>query len=110
MQTTSGHVIVKQVPEKLNVKEGRVFFREVESCMQIGRPRIVLDYSQVRQLDNAGIQVLLRCLEEAIKRNGDVKLAGIPPAAAKILELTKVDGLFEAFDNTPDAVNSFHRK
>jgi len=109
MQMTSGRaVIVKQVPEKLSVKQGRVFFREVESCMQVGRPQIVLDCSQVRQLDSAGIQVLLLCLEEAIKRNGDVKLARIPPAAARILELTKVGGLFEAFDNTLDAVNSFH--
>src|ERR1700731_1076443 len=100
-------VTVKQVPEKLSVKQGRVFFREVESCMQVGRPRVVLDCSKIRQLDSAGIQVLLRCLEEAIKRNGDVKLAAIPPAAARILELTRVDSLFEAFESTLDAVNSF---
>ena len=37
---------------------------------------MVLDCSNVRQLDRAGIQVLLRCLEEAMKRNGDVKLGG----------------------------------
>jgi anti-sigma B factor antagonist len=69
----------------------------------------VLDCSRVRELDSAGIQVLLHCLEEAMKRNGDVKLAAIPPAAAEILELTKVDSLFEAFDSIRDAVNSFHQ-
>ena len=44
-----------------------------------------------------------------MKRNGDVKLAAIPPGAAAILELARVDHLFEAFDSTADAVNSFHR-
>jgi hypothetical protein len=44
-----------------------------------------------------------------MKRNGDVKLAAIPPGAAAILELTRVDRLFEAFDNTADAVNSFQQ-
>ncbi len=42
-----------------------------------------------------------------MKRNGDVKLASIPPAAAAILELTRVGRLFETFDSTADAVNSF---
>jgi hypothetical protein len=56
-----------------------------------------------------GLQVLLHCLEEAMKRNGDVKLAAIPPAAAAILELTRVDRLFEAFDDTVTAVNSFYQ-
>jgi hypothetical protein len=70
---------------------------------------VVLDCSKVRKLDSAGIQVLLSCLEEAMKRNGDVKLAAIPPGAAAILELARVDHLFEAFDSTADAVNSFHR-
>jgi anti-anti-sigma factor len=107
--TSARHVSVKQLPEKLSVKQGRNFFREVEPHLQSDRPRVVLDCSKVRQLDSAGIHVLLRVLEEAMKRNGDVKLASIPPGAAAILELTRVSRLFETFDNTADAVNSFHR-
>jgi anti-anti-sigma factor len=107
---TSGRLVaVRQVPERLGVKQGRGFFRDVESCLNVDRPRVVLDCSKVKQLDSAGIQVLLRCLEEAMKRNGDVKLAAIPPGAAAILSLTRADRLFEAFDSTADAVNSFHR-
>jgi len=44
-----------------------------------------------------------------MKRNGDVKLASIPPGATAILELTRVDRLFEAFESAADAVNSFHQ-
>src|SRR5271166_290185 len=106
--TIARHVSVKQLPEKLSVKHGQSFFREVEPHLQSDRPRVVLDFSKVRQLDSAGIHVLLRVLEEAMKRNGDVKLASIPPGAAAILELTRVSRLFETFDNTADAVNSFH--
>ena len=107
--TSARHVSVKQLPEKLSVKQGRSFFREVEPHLQSDRPRVVLDCSKVRQLDSAGIHVLLRVLEEAMKRNGDVKLASIPPGAAAILALTRVSRLFETFDNTADAVNSFHK-
>jgi anti-sigma B factor antagonist len=107
--TSARHVSVKQLPEKLSIKQGRSFFREVEPHLQSDRPRVVLDCSKVRHLDSAGIHVLLRVLEEAMKRNGDVKLASIPPAAAAILELTRVGRLFETFDSTADAVNSFDK-
>jgi len=102
-------VVVKQLPEKLSVEQGRKFFLEVEPSLKADRPRLVLDCSKVRELDSAGIQVLLHCLEEAMKRNGDIKLAAVPPAVAEILELTKVDSLFEAFDNPTDAVSSFYQ-
>jgi anti-sigma B factor antagonist len=100
-------VIVKQLPEKLSVKQSRLFLLDVEPAFATDRPRLVLDCSRVRELDSAGIRVLLQCLEEAMKRNGDVKLAAITPAAAEILELTRVDGLFETFETIRDAVNSF---
>ncbi len=42
-----------------------------------------------------------------MKRNGDVRLAAVPQEAAAMLELTRVDHIFETFDSTADAVNSF---
>jgi len=102
-------VVVKQLPERLHAAQGSLFFSEVEPFLKPTRPRVVLDCSKVPHLDSAGVQVLLRCLEEAMKGNGDVKLAAIPDAAATILQLRRVDHLFETFDNTSDAVNSFDR-
>jgi anti-anti-sigma factor len=107
---TSGRpVVVKQLPEKLSVKQGCVFFRELEPSLKRQRPRVVLDCSKVRQLGRTGIQVLLQCLEEAMKQNGDVKLAAVPPAATAILKLMRVDHLFEAFNDTDTAASSFYQ-
>jgi anti-anti-sigma regulatory factor len=71
------------------------------------RPSVVLDLSDVRHLDSAGIELLLRCVEEAMKRNGDVKLAAPSPNVAVLLKLTRVDRLFEIFDRCVDAADSF---
>jgi anti-sigma B factor antagonist len=100
-------VTVTQLPEKLNIKQGRLFFKELESHMNVDRPCIVLDCSKVREVDRFAIHMLLCCLEEAMKRDGDVKLAAVPPGARETLELTRVDRLFEIYDNETDAVNSF---
>jgi anti-anti-sigma regulatory factor len=102
-------VTVMQLPERFSDKDVRNFFLEIERYMDLSRPYLVLDCSNLRQLDNRAVHLLLCCLEEAMKRNGDVKLAGIPPAANLILGPSGINRLFETFDTTADAMNSFHQ-
>ena len=102
------NVEVKQLPEALTVKQARQFLDELESCMANDRPCIVLNCSNVREMDRSVTHLLLCCLEEAIKRNGDVKLSAVPAAAREIFELTGVNRLFEVFDTNAEALSSFH--
>jgi anti-anti-sigma regulatory factor len=102
-------VTVKRLPESLSVRQRWIFIREFENHMKADRPRIVLDCSNMRELDRAVVHLLLRCLEEALKRNGDVKLAAVPHRAKATLELTGIGRLFEIFETTADAVSSFRR-
>ncbi len=103
-------VSIKQVPEKLDVKRGRLFFRELESCMNVERPCIVLDCSHVLQMDRHALHLLLCCLEGAIKRNGDVRLAAVTPSARLDLQHSAIDRIFRIFDTVEDAVESFERR
>lgn len=101
-------VAVRQLPETLSAKQGRIFFREIQCCMNVVRPRMVLDCSNLRLPDSSVIYLLLCCLEEAMKRKGDVKLAALPPGAWATLEITGASRLFAIYDTTTEAVNSFH--
>ncbi len=105
---TRGPVIVMELPEHLNHVEGAAFLAEMRPLLEIQRPRIVLDCSQIQHMDSAGIEILLRCMEEAMKRDGDLKLAALSPASAAILELMRVDRLFEVFQSADEAARSFH--
>jgi anti-anti-sigma regulatory factor len=102
-------VAVMQLPEQWGKKEAKQFARQVERCMNVSRPYLVLDCSNVRHLDKSVVYSLLGCLEEALKRNGDVKLVGIPLATDAILGSAGTNQLFEIFDTTAEAVNSFHQ-
>ena len=104
---TSGPVMVMQVPEVLNAREVRTFMEEMGPLLESNRPRVVLDCSQVRSMESAGVEMLLRCLEEVLKRDGDLKLAALSPEAEVILELMRVARVFETFQTCDDAVRSF---
>ena len=101
--------MVRQLPESLNSPEAETFFSQMREWLNQTQPRIVFDFAQVRELDTTGVQMLLLCLEQVMKRNGDLKLAAVPAGPAVMLEMTGVDRLFEIFESAADAVESFHR-
>jgi anti-sigma B factor antagonist len=107
--TTGKPVVVKALPEILDITHAETLLREFAPLFESDHPRLVFDFSAVRYLDSGGVELLLRCMEEAMKRNGDLKLAAITPPVAVILEMTRVDRLFEMYDNCSDAVESYHR-
>jgi len=104
---TSRPVVVKRMPERVNQQEARKFFADVQPFVTADRPQLVFDLSQVRQLDAAGIEMLLRCVEEVMKRDGDLKLASLSRQAMMVLELTRTDRLFEIYRNSTEAARSF---
>lgn len=108
MEIKNSSVTVKQMSEILSAKQGQIFLHEMQCAMNSDRPRIVLDFSNVPKLDKSIIYLLLCCLEEAMKRNGNIKLAALPAGAGEILDITGVNRIFDIYDTAYDAVNSFH--
>ena len=102
-----GPVIVMELPETLNHAEGEKFVSEIQPLLEAHRPRVVLDCSQVQHMDSAGIETLLYCMQEAMKRDGDLKLAAVSPASATIMELMRVDRIFEVYETAEQAARSF---
>jgi len=101
--------MVKRLPANLDASQSRALLEQIEPFLQSERPHLVFDFTDVRHMGSAGVEMLLRCMEAAMKRNGDLKLAAVSPEQAVILEMTRVDRLFEIFDSSADAVESFHR-
>lgn len=102
-------VMVMRLPEEPGGKQGRSFLRELQARMDADRPRVVLDCSSVLHLDKGAIQILFRCLEEAMKRNGDARLAVVPSGSETALEISGASRIFEIFDTTEEAVASFRQ-
>jgi len=100
-------VVVKRMPERMTLPQARAFLREVQPFLNADRPQLVFDLSTVRQMDSAGVEMLLRCMDRAMHRDGDVKLAALSPQAAVVLELSRAARLFEIYGTSTDAARSF---
>ncbi len=103
-------IAVEQLPESLNVNEVGAFRANFQMKLITDHPYLVLDCSKVDQMNKSVVGLVLSCLEEAMKRNGDVRLSGVSPAAKAALASVGADRLFHIFPSNADAVSSFHQR
>ncbi len=102
-------IIAMQLPQ-IDAKKGREFLRRLaESMSSTVRPSVVLDCSGFDRFDASALDLLLCCLEEALKCNGDVRLAALHPDVKAMLDSTGAGNLFRIFATINEAVESFRR-
>ena len=103
-------VKVYQVPARPVGTKDADFANYKQLCAETQRPRFVLDCSKITNMDASMIQMLLSYLEEVMRYNGDVRLAGLAPKAEWALRLAGVSRLFEIFPSTEMAIQSFQQR
>jgi anti-sigma B factor antagonist len=71
--------------------------------------RIVLNLSWIGYIDSSGLGTLVASFISARNRQADIKFAALSPGARQVLTITNVERLFEVYDSTEKAIESFHR-
>jgi anti-anti-sigma factor len=92
----SQSAIMIKLPESFGGKEARRLGRELKNRIS-NAPHIVVDFSRVREMDLAGLEGLLDCMQTVAKNDGALQLGEMSPEAAVFLELTRMDQLFNKF-------------
>jgi anti-sigma B factor antagonist len=98
-----------KLPERVTGREIRLFAAKLNSELIHDRPRIIVDFSQVKQIGCYALDTILACMVEVTNRDGVIKLAGVSPEAATVLELTRMDRIFEMFPTVAEASYSVAR-
>ncbi len=84
------------------------FEKVLQSIIDDGRFRIVVDMGGVEFMSSAGLRALLGAAKQVRRFNrGDLRLASIQPKVKKAFELAGLDELFKFYENDVDAVGSF---
>src|SRR5579862_8104079 len=59
---------------------------------------VVLQLDHVEFLDSSGLGALMRLVQAARAKGGDLKLSGLPPKVRKVLQLTNLLSQFETYE------------
>ncbi len=81
-----------------------LMLKEIED----GIIRIVVDLGKATYIDSTGLGILISGLRKVGKEEGDLKILGpLAPQVKRIFELTRLDKVFDFYDNEQEAINSF---
>lgn len=107
-ESASGDVTVLRLTGRLVLEDADTTFGEViDRLLQRGRTKLVLDLGGVTYIDSAGLGLLVSRYVRARRRGGDLRLLGLTPRTARLMQITKLAGVFATFDSEPAAVHSY---
>ena len=103
-----GKVSVVDLSGKITIGEGDVVLREkVSELLDGGRQNIILNLGKVSYMDSAGIGELVACYKRAKEKEGNVKLLNPSGKVYDLLQLTKLEEVFETYKDEKEALVSF---
>jgi anti-sigma B factor antagonist len=103
-----GDVVVLDLKGKITLGEGDELLKDkVNSLVNQGHRKIVLNLADVPYIDSAGLGEVVRTYTTVSRQGGSLKLLNLTKRITDLLSITKLLTVFETFDSESEAVRSF---
>ena len=100
--------VVLDLKGKITLGEGDELLKDkVNSLVNQGHKKIVLNLADVPYIDSAGLGEVVRTYTTVSRQGGSLKLLNLTKRITDLLSITKLLTVFETFDSENDAVQSF---
>ena len=101
-------VAILELVGRLRIGDGDVQLRQdVEDLLNEGRKKILINLQGVKMMDSSGLGELVRARQNAERVGATIKLLHVEDKVADVLEMTRLIGVFETFNDEIDALVSF---
>lgn len=107
-ERTSGDVVVLDIKGRVQLGDGDEMLKDkVNSLLNQGRKKIVLNLAEVPYIDSAGLGEIVRTFTTVSRQGGNLKLLNLTKRITDLLAITKLLTVFDTYDSEQDAVQSF---
>jgi anti-sigma B factor antagonist len=107
-ERTIGDVVVLDIKGRVQLGDGDEMLKDkVNSLLNQGRKKIVLNLAEVPYIDSAGLGEVVRTFTTVSRQGGNLKLLNLTKRITDLLAITKLLTVFDTYDSEQDAVQSF---
>ena len=79
----------------------------LQTALSEDKYKLILEMSQVRYINSAGLRTLADILTQTQDSDGDLKLVDLNPKVQRVFQIIGFDKFFELHDTIDNAVNAF---
>jgi len=102
-------VIVVDPVGRLTLSDSRTQLRDlIHILTNNGHKKFLLNLAGVDYMDSDGMGELVRCYSVVRQRGGQMKLARLNQRVANLLQITRLNTLFEIYSEEQVALQTFH--
>ena len=100
-------VTILDMQGRLVLDETEYFRRRIEDLIRENRLHIVLNLKGVTYIDSAGVGMMVGKFLSVRRLGGDIKLLHLSPRSYRVMTITKLLTVFDAFDSEEQAIAAF---
>jgi anti-sigma B factor antagonist len=101
-------VTILDLKGKMTLGEGDELLKDkINSLMNQGRGKILLNLEGVPYIDSAGLGEIVRTYTTVSRQGGTMKLVNLTKRITDLLAITKLLTVFETYDNESEALKSY---
>jgi anti-sigma B factor antagonist len=103
-----GDITVLTLCGEIRGDDGDIAFgRRVDELLKQGRVQIVVNLADVTNIDSSGVGILVAKLKMVHQQGGAMKLSNLTARSYHQLDMLKIRGMFEIFEDEASAEQSF---
>jgi anti-sigma B factor antagonist len=107
-QRAVGDVVVLDLKGKITLGEGDELLKDkVNSLVNQGHRKIVLNLADVPYIDSAGLGEIVRTYTTVSRQGGSLKLLHLTKRITDLLSITKLLTVFDSYEDEAEALKSF---
>lgn len=103
----AGGVLIVRVEGQLIVGNRQELKQLIQSALEAGDRKFLLDFSATGYIDSSGLGALVSIAKNVREQGGELRLAGLNEDLRSLFELTKLDSLFAIADTPDQALANF---
>ncbi|MBA3948861.1 MAG: STAS domain-containing protein [Acidobacteria bacterium] len=101
-------ITILDLKGKMTLGEGDELLKDkINSLMNQGRGKILLNLGGVPYIDSAGLGEIVRTYTTVSRQGGTMKLVNLTKRITDLLAITKLLTVFETFDSESEALKSY---
>ncbi len=107
VQEKEGAVLFRLEGKMIGGPDATSLSEKLHECIEAGRKRFVVDMAKVDWMNSSGLGILIGGLSTVRSRGGSLKLLHVGKKPRELFEITKLDRIFEIYEQEEAALASF---
>jgi anti-sigma B factor antagonist len=111
VQRREGSIVLLEIYGTITLGESKEkFARVMDELLSQKDVNVLVNFSGINYLDSTGIGELVGYMNRFVENNRQLKLLRPHERILKLLQITRLDSIFEIFDDEKEALASFAKR